>query len=533
MPRLIKKDTIRLLEASIEALNLACIGLAIPKKKHPKSFVTLYSPEIGLIGVAAELAMSSLLVQSYGMQILKADENRFKTGAQILDDFKKLINEAPPVLSFLTNGITEITEHRQKIIDKTIKFKILITARANALHNGYGLNYETTSSVANDVSEFLEIISKSTNLKPYLLEIPKIKGISNQRTLIVEDLVRLLNSNQNIAIQQMSLTSLFLILPELPTNLPEWLSAFERFTISPKETDLVYLVNVLENALPANLHRTSLSGETIPVKVEPDNPLSIPIAPQYLRGEFTKITDQWYSNAGNANGRLNKKSLDLPQIDFINEVFAIGLYNSGILKPEQLFTAQQSWPFIVSSLNVNTGNTHGPFWFIVKATNDLGQLKAQMKKAAKFGGKALKENVLNAIQGIEAIENDTHIDCENPFFKNILKQRTINEQNLIKLKKLTSPESKYYLGEEYNELIISISEGNENIGQMIDLILNGNFTIEHKKYWTRVLAEAALEAEDLDSLVKILMTQDFGSSHTQARKSIRLIDFLIFGPKIN
>lgn len=533
MPKLIKRDAIRLIEASIESLNLACFGLSIPKPNNYKSNNTIYAPEIGLIGVSAELAMSSVLVQSYGIQILKADENRYKTGAQILNDFRKLLNEAPPVIGFLTSEIDKPSEHRDLLLNKTIRFKLLITSRANSLHNGVGLSYETTATLLNEVSDFLVALGKSYNLKPYMINIPKIKGISHERHLIIEDLARLMHSETNIEEKQLLLTSLFLVLPEVPKELPEWLSAFERFSIAPKETDLKYLISVIETALPATLHRTSLSGESIPVRIETDNPFSIPISPQYLRNEFTKIPDQWYADAANANGRLNKNNLDLPPIESIVEAFALGLVESNILKQDALFTAQNSWPFIVSCLNINSGNTHGPIWFLIRNTNDLGQLKSLLKKAARFGAKALKENINQVILGIDAIIADTSIDSNIPFYKVIIDQKSINEGRLQNLTKYTSPEMKYYLGEEYNDTLASIADGEIYAGILLNTIIDSDLTIDFKKFWVKTLSEASGDIEDVQALLKALRIRDFSSSHTAVRKAIRLIDFLTYGPKID
>ncbi len=46
----------------METLSLACFGLATPRKGNNKSPISLYAPEIGLIGVAAELCISAILV---------------------------------------------------------------------------------------------------------------------------------------------------------------------------------------------------------------------------------------------------------------------------------------------------------------------------------------------------------------------------------------------------------------------------------------------------------------------------------------
>lgn len=58
MPRLLKKDAIRLLEASVESLNLALVGLGLPQRVTLKEVSAQYSGAIGLIGASVELAMA-------------------------------------------------------------------------------------------------------------------------------------------------------------------------------------------------------------------------------------------------------------------------------------------------------------------------------------------------------------------------------------------------------------------------------------------------------------------------------------------
>jgi len=61
-----RRHAIRLLEASLESLDLAVSSLGATKRREFREPVATYAPEIGLIGASAELAMSACLVQAYG-----------------------------------------------------------------------------------------------------------------------------------------------------------------------------------------------------------------------------------------------------------------------------------------------------------------------------------------------------------------------------------------------------------------------------------------------------------------------------------
>lgn len=92
MPRFLRSDTIRLFEASLESLNLALIGLAVPARREFRSTIARYAPEVGVIEVAAELAMTGCLVQSRGKRAVFRTSGMYKTGQEILGDFKSLLS---------------------------------------------------------------------------------------------------------------------------------------------------------------------------------------------------------------------------------------------------------------------------------------------------------------------------------------------------------------------------------------------------------------------------------------------------------
>jgi len=93
MPRLLKNDTVRLIEASIETLGLAQFGICTFRRDQLKIEQVRYSAEVGLIGCSIELIMSSVLIQALGKKGIYRDyqSGKYKTASEILADFRALL----------------------------------------------------------------------------------------------------------------------------------------------------------------------------------------------------------------------------------------------------------------------------------------------------------------------------------------------------------------------------------------------------------------------------------------------------------
>src|SRR5262249_30282059 len=130
MPRYLRKDSIRMLEASVESLNLAIIALGLPPRAHFRDKSVPYAIAVGLIGTAAELSMSACLVQVGGQRGLLLPTGQFKTGGMICDEFRKLLQDSPPGVAFLTQGLNDDAAHRTKLLAASNGFRRLISARA-------------------------------------------------------------------------------------------------------------------------------------------------------------------------------------------------------------------------------------------------------------------------------------------------------------------------------------------------------------------------------------------------------------------
>lgn len=104
MPMYLKRDTIRLLEASVESISLAVAALGLPRRYESREPASENSIAIGLAGVSAELAMSAIIVQAKGEQALRFPSNFYKTGSHIVDDFRLLITSQIPKMVGCANS---------------------------------------------------------------------------------------------------------------------------------------------------------------------------------------------------------------------------------------------------------------------------------------------------------------------------------------------------------------------------------------------------------------------------------------------
>jgi len=534
MPRLLKKDCIRLAEASIECLALAQLGVSSFHRTDHKVNIVRYAPETGLIGTSIELIMSAVLVQAYDKKVILKDGTRYKTATEILHSFRRLLSDRPANISFITNGVEEGEAHLDHLLNLTKRFQVVITSRANALHNGFGLNFDVLSALFQEVSNFIDLISQSTNFRPYIQNIPRLIVLTKEKQLLIDEIFRKVRTETDIESQKSNIASLFILLPEVPRNLPEWLADYTRFNIAPKKNDIVNLIDALELANPVQLRRVRRGVDTIPVRVENDNPNAIPIQPQFLRGQFQQFRDQFFSDSATANGRLENRHLDLPPQISVCQCFGIGLNELSIFdEVKQHLTAHEAWPIIAAALNVPSNGITFPFWNIVRKTDDLRQLIAQLNNASNFGNEPLKRNTQEAIYGINCIIEGISIENNRSFYLSTLNQyRTIVSR--FETFNLSSSKKQYDLSESHGPQIELFEKGEisiSDLGRVIkeDETLSGTC----KRYWITKIAEACSELDSMPFLFEIYTDEDYQACRTQIKKTFKSIDLVTFGPRFN
>ncbi|MDD9968546.1 MAG: hypothetical protein OXR73_20060, partial [Myxococcales bacterium] len=67
-------------------------------------------------------------------------------------------------------------------------------------------------------------------------------------SVLVEDLCNLARGSGAGAAQ--ALRDVFLVLPEVPDNVPQWIDAFERLQVTPRARDIAVLLKAVEARSP-------------------------------------------------------------------------------------------------------------------------------------------------------------------------------------------------------------------------------------------------------------------------------------------
>ena len=536
MPMYLKRETIRLLEASVSAISMAVAALGLPQRHEIREPVSENAIAIGLAGISAELAMSSIIVQAQGNQSLVLPSGFYKTGKRITEDFKNLISSQVPKMVFLTQGIDQPTEHISALKEASAKFKLLTTSRAGGLHAGIGPSRDVCITCVNDVISFLGLLGKSSRIKPYTETVPRLIEVSKSFELIVDELIAELNGSVSDIDRSRTLASVYLVVPELPDKEPEWIDAFDRLLISPKRSDISFLLDTLKESKCASLVKVASSNAAVPVVVQKGNPSALPIEPQYLKKSFSDIRDQWYADRGVANGRLDKKQFDPPPIESVYEIFTLQFHTLQITDSEEKqLTAVDTWPLIASSLTYS--GTLGPYWYFVRKTSDLGQLDHYIDRVVQFGCHTLKPGVQEYKLGVEAIRKDKPLSRKEMFVKELLEayEKAEKKREVIMESSRKHNHSQKELSKDAKSDLKQVLAEEMSIGEMLVKIVENEYCFldnSSKLYWARVLSEAASEIEDTHGLLAILKTTELSVAHTAARKALRVIDFVNFGPRI-
>lgn len=536
MPMYLKKSTIRLLEASVEAISLAVTSIGLPQRYELRESEAKTAAAIGLAGVSVELAMSAVIVQANGEQALKLPSGYYKTGTHIVDDFRALIASHIPKMLFLTQSITNAQEHIAKILEASSKFKLLTKLRAGGLHAGRGPSRDVCTACINDVIKFILLLGSSSRIRPYTETLPHVIKMPQNYELIVDDLIRKVNHSTSDEDKALALESIYLVIPELPKEEPTWLQAFDRLIISPKNQDITFLLDTLQNSKYASLIKVAKSSASIPVSVQKRIPGAMPIEPQYLKKSFSDIRDRYYADRGSANGRLDQRQFDPPPIESVYEIFVLQLHTLGIVENENTqLNAVDSWPLIASSLSY--AGTLGPYWYFIRNTSDLGQLESYINKAAKISGKQFQTGFKEFKISLGTVRREKSITKREKFVTDLLSayERSCEKrQMLITLNEKYAGQDKELCSEASADLT-KVQNEEISIGDVLIKISQNTYTFSNessRKYWTRTICEAASELEDLQGLLAILQTPELSVAHTAVRKAFRIIDFINYGPTI-
>lgn len=527
------EDASRLLDGAVRALDLAVSSLGSSSHTPAVEHDGEWAIELGLAGIAAELALGSILVQARGRVALLEPSGRYKTFGKVHEEVHEALKSEAPDFEFLWAGVAEHSSDARRIVllDLLARFKLLGPLRAAGVHAAQGLTHEATLDTTSRVSDLLDLMAQVPVFEDRLTSVPRSLVYTRDRALLVDDLARRLAMRPSDDAQ--ALASLFLVLPDVPSEMPEWLAAFERITVAPREQDIVYLMEVLRSASPVVLQRVrGGGGELARVLVNPDDPRAMPIAPHYLKSEFKTLRDQFFAERGLANTRLGEGVLDLPNAAIIRVMFARGLDECGVLAPDRNFTAHDAWPSVASGLMVQ--GTPGPYWFLVRRTDDHGQLAAKLREARELATPGVLDAVDECLQGLDVLRSGKPLSGSAPLARAMLDARTAAEQRFAELRgrrernEGTERAWPASLASQFDNVI----DSGLGIGDLIDGVLAADIPDPGRRYWTRILAEATHRRQDAEALVRLLDSSEVSQAHTAARKALRLADFLAYGPHL-
>jgi len=532
MPQFLRTSSVRLIEASQESLNLAFVGLGMPVRHELRVEAAQFAASAGLIGAAAEQALSAILVQVLGEEALMSSRTQFKSAREVLRDVRALLLAPPPRASFLTFGLPDPAVHRQHLHAATEGFVLIIGERAAGLHAGYGPSRAVAMMQAQKVLAFYNLLATSSRVRPYLEQLPRPPEARLDTDVIVDDLARRFREAETLGDRGAALRSLFLVLPEVPEVAPEWLEAFDRSAVSPTTDDINLLLQTLQRAAPARFHRLNAGGRGLPVAVRPRDANALPIAPHHLRRAFGDLLGQFEAYVGTANGRLDDGHVDVPPESFLLDLWTLGpIQISQALNREEL-TAHEAWPFIVTALS--SPRITRPFWFLVYMVQDLGQLLAQLRRAfAAGGGGHLRQQQAPTLAAIEALRSREQLAPDSPllvFVREAFAEAETRRGGIAAAIERSRGTNRG-AGAEAETFLRRVSEGELGAGESFEVVM-ALPALESKRYWIRLLAEAASDPDDRDMLVRIHRDEDLVPAQSAARKAMKLIDAVSYGPQV-
>lgn len=521
MPSYLKKDVIRLVEGAIEAYTLALHGISMPTVAPRRSPESRYAPAIGLLGVSVELLIKACLFQARGKAAVFRDDMTFKYANEIFEDFRKGLRDKDEFLGFLWRDVDDSDEYLSELIGLVSKFKTLLSERASGLHNAHGPSKDIMIVSANDVYELVSLLKLSWRFKPYLDYCPEPEKPTLDRFALIRDLNQKIAGATSIQDRARLVRDLYLVMPYVPDDEPEWLAALARVQMTPKKDDISYLVKNLSNAHSVFLFKDDKDGSAMPTKVDPTDPNALSIAPHHLKRSFKKLSDTFQAQSAVSNGAYDKGKLSLPSPYIVLDLYQAGINEINTGFPERKLTAQVAWPFVASALNV--AGTLYPFWFIIDNCFELIKLFSMLQRVKEFSGQYYKNNFRDVEQVISdlshgckksAMHNDILCEAEGYLRGSMYARDFLNgvtEKELQPNDFIRSAIPPYVLGEA-------------TLDSTISTILQSGEQDRYKRYWVRRLVIGANSTVDIPGLVLVMNSDFLKPLSTVARKALHYLD---------
>lgn len=540
MPRLLKNETDQRLVVSQRALTTAFAMLSTPKPVSYEPVGTDGAIEIGLIGIAADLAISACLYEVLGVSgIIRKDSGFYLSASEALDLFHTTLDSKIPRLAALTQGVSNPAAHLRKLDAACGGFPVIFTARASAVHGGAGVSHDVAFFAGKSVADFLITLAESTKWKPYLKQVPSTPALPKERTLIAQELAALLTTGDKPKAAA-ALASIYLVLPELTKKEPEWLQTLQRVQVAPRSQDISVLVKSLQQANVGDLFKVGKGASATAAKIvdKATNPDALPIYIEGMKKKFDKLSEAWSGYIGNANGELDKGILSLPPIDSIYRFAAIGIDGLGLPDEETKagLSPHSLWPFIAGSLDYI--GTKGPCFFLLRSLKpglgEYGQLMKQLTIASGRSNK-LKKTLVTYKPLFDATANRKPVASGAILAKVLTVAAAEREKKRESIVDVLSARGKAATGKRKAsyELLVAEIQKEDSLAAPLKLIRDGTINLEADKISTlRLLIESANEREDLSALTEVLADSTLKDVSTSVRKAIQEIDYLFFGPQI-
>jgi len=513
--------------------------LATPKPVSYESVSTDGAIEIGLIGIAADLAVSACLYEVLGMTgIIRKDSGFYLTASEALDSFRNTLDSKIPRLTTLTHGVNNPAEHLKKLDAACSNFPVLFKARAFAVHGGAGVSSDVAFVAGKSVADFLLLLAESTKWKSYLKHVPATPALTKERTLIAQELAALLEAGDKSKAGA-ALAGIYLVLPELPKSEPDWLKTLQKIQVTPRYQDISVLIKSLQQAGVGELFKVGKGPNAMATKIvnEKDNPNALPVFVGAMKKQFDTMLDVWSSYVGNGNGELKKGILALPPIDAVYRFAATGMDNIGLPEEEtkEKMSSHSIWPFVAAALEYS--GTKGPCFFLLRSLKpgEIGQLLKQLASAAAHSNK-LKKALSEYDVLLEAAANTKPVTANSTLARKLIGNVAARDEKRESLVDTLTMRTKSANGKSevgYRALLAEVQKA-DSLATPLDSIRSGIIKMDSDKFPAlRLLIDSANEREDLSALGAILADNLLRTVSTNARKAIMEIDYSFFGPQIS
>ncbi|MCE0777588.1 hypothetical protein [Pseudomonas sp. NMI542_15] len=276
--------------------------------------------------------------------------------------------------------------------------------------------------------------------------------------------------------------------------------------------------------------RSNPAGQGFNV-VRPGDPNALPIEPHHLRRAFGEIPDQFAAFVGLANGRLDGGNLDLPPEAFLLDLCLLGPAQLLRLLNRENLTAQEVWPFVATALAQQ--GTERPYWFMVSLVDDIGQLVAQLRRAARASNQAaFTEKVNVTVEALQAKRREQRLNLGSEISTFAIERYRLAEEARDKIPAAIarSVDTEREASEAMVVALTRVQDGG-NPGQAFGSVLECEVAAA-RPYWARLLADASSDTDDRVMLIDIQRGEDLEGAKTAARKALRLTDIITYGPLI-